>query len=94
MTSGTFEQGTARVCANNEDWVREFNWYAATILAFRGQFTTDEVVAQIGAPPGHPNAVGAAAVRFARTNGLSVIGYTKTTHASRRTARIAVWGRA
>lgn len=93
MSGLAFENGCAKVLGNNEEWADAFYAIAATLLARNGHYTTDEATEIIGSPPGHANAVGAAAVAFARKHGLEITGYRKTSRDSRRTARIAIWSK-
>jgi len=86
------DEGHASVLSNNQEWAEAFYALAGNLLASRGRYTTDEVTSIVGLPQGR-NAVGAAALAFARRHGLSIVDYVVTVRASRRTGRIAVWGR-
>ena len=86
------EAGT-KLALDNADakWRSRFNVAAASFLALYGEVTTDDVIKKIGMPPGHPNAVGAAMLAFARLHKLSVVGYVKSTRPSCHAAVIAIW---
>ena len=85
------DHGTARVRANNPEYVARFNECAAWMLAKFGELCSDMVVHEVGLPKGSPNAVGACLRAFAIANGLTVDRYVKSTRPSCRAAVVAVW---
>jgi hypothetical protein len=88
------EAGTKRALESADaKWRSRFNVAAASFLALYGEVMTDDVIKKIGMPPGHPNAVGAAMLAFARTHKLAVRSYVKSTRPSCHAAVIAVWSR-
>jgi len=87
------DEGTAKVLSNNADYAERFAKYANYLLLATGQVTSDEVVANVGMPEGHPSAVGAAMRSFAKRHKLAVSRYVKSTRPSCHSAVIAVWGR-
>ncbi len=77
-----------------EEYARRFEAAALELLARHNCVTSDAVVALIGMPPNHPNAVGAAMRSVASRNGLKVEGYIKSTRPSCHAAVVAKWVRA
>ena len=85
--------GTARVIANNEEWVDRFNTAAERILRNNAFITSEDVILLCGMPPGHPSAVEAAMRAFAKAHNLKKTSYTESSRPSCHGAIIAVWAR-
>ena len=85
------EHGCAAVAENNEEYLDWFKSAAQDVLRAKGEVTSEEVVAKIGMPDGHPNAVGAAMRSFASEHHLKVSGYRKSQRPSCHAAIIAIW---
>jgi hypothetical protein len=66
------EAGCARVLANTpEEWKSRFNTVALKLLNRYKSVTAEQVVEQIGNPPGHINAIGATMRAFAKEHKLT-----------------------
>lgn len=85
--------GTDRVLSHNETYKELFHVTASALLATKSVITSEDVIAVIGMPAGHPNAVGAAMGSFAKKNKLVVLRYIKATRPTCHAAVIAEWGR-
>ena len=94
-TTPTGEQlrahGTARVRANNPEYVARFNDCATFMLNRYGELCSDMVTLEIGMPDGNPSAVGACMRAFAIAHRLEVVRYVKSERPSCRAAVVAVW---
>lgn len=85
------DAGIRQTAANNEEYVARFNAAADWLLAAKGEVTSDDIVRLAGMPDGHANAVGSAMRGFAKSRGLRVSHYTKSTRPSCHAAVVAVW---
>ena len=75
-----------------EEWKNAFFVVASHLLETRGSVTSEEVVAHVGYPPGHPSAIGASMNGWAKQLKLSV-SYEKSTRPSSHAAIIGRWSR-
>ena len=85
------DEGCAQVLGNTpRSWVADFEQQATALLRDQGSFTAEEVVALIGQPPNHINAIGAACRAFALRNDL-VGSYEKAINPSAHARVIVRW---
>jgi len=85
------DQGLQQVLQHTpESWVDAFEGRASDLLAINGSFTAEEVVAFIGPPPNHINAVGAACRGYAKRNKL-IGSYEKATNPCAHARVIMRW---
>ena len=68
----------------------EFEQQATALLRDQGSFTAEEVVASIGQPPNHMNAIGAACRSYAKRNRL-VGSYEKAINPAAHARVIVRW---
>lgn len=89
------DEGTALVTAHtDEEWRGAFENYGGQLLrAGRTRITSEDIVAIVGLPPGHRNAIGAAMRAFALKHNLRNIGTAKAARVARHAGRITVWER-
>ncbi len=85
------DQGLKQVLKHTpESWVDAFEGRACDLLFAHGSFTAEEVVAFIGLPPNHINAVGAVCRTYAKRNKL-VGSYEKATNPAAHARAIMRW---
>ncbi len=86
------EQGMALVTSHTpKEWKAAFNATATQMSTWDIPFTAEDVVAVIGFPPNHRNAIGAAMSGFAKRNKLTRVGYVQAKRGSRHAGMIAQW---
>ena len=85
------DQGLQQVLQHTpESWVDAFEGRASDLLFAHGSFTAEEVVAFIGPPPNHINAVGAVCRTYAKRNKL-IGSYEKATNPAAHARAIMRW---
>jgi hypothetical protein len=88
------DKGIAQVSANTPEEYRRL--FACMVIDFRDlrrNFTSEDVTARIGFPPGtHPNAIGALTRSMAMRYGARKVGRTKAQRSNQHATEIAVWG--
>jgi hypothetical protein len=85
------DQGLTHILEHTPDsWVEAFEENAGRLLRTQGSFTAEEVVAHIGPPPNHVNAIGAVCRAYARRNDL-VGSYEKATNSAAHARVIDRW---
>ncbi len=89
------DEGIALVRSHTADeWQRYFERYGAFLLhSGRRRITSEDIVSQIGLPPGSRNAIGAAMRGFALKYNLRNVGTVKAARTARHAGRITVWER-
>jgi hypothetical protein len=89
------DEGIAKVNGNaDEEWAEAFERRGVMLLAAgRDRITSEDIIAGIGLPPGHRNAIGAAMRGFAVRHNLRNIGTIKSARIARHAGRITVWER-
>lgn len=86
------EVGMATVWANEQDWWKNAAWETACkCLRESGEFSSEDIIAEIGMPPYHPNSVGAIVNGIARKMKLYKARRIKAWRSSRHSGEIAVW---
>lgn len=86
------DAGTAQVDANTAQAWRDAADRAITRLAATGRpFTADDVRAQAGDPPGHPNALGARFLAARRSGLLEEVGYVRSTRPDAHARRLVTY---
>ena len=83
------DKGIQKVSINNQLWLERARGVAASVAAYKGSVTTDDLRGDtlIG-EPGHPNAWGA----VFRDKRFKPVGYTKSQIPSTHARMIRVWG--
>jgi hypothetical protein len=72
-------------------WKRKADSAIEELSYTREDFTADEVRAVAGAPPGHPNAMGARFAYAARLGIIARVGYRPSDRADRHRNPVAIW---
>jgi len=87
------DDGHARAhYSTSEAWKAAFEADALNLLRLgRKRITSEDVIARVGMPPGHPNAVGAMMRGFAVRHSLRNVGTVKAARVARHAGRITVW---
>jgi hypothetical protein len=87
------DAGMVKVIENTRPSYRDA--FDTVVRDFRTQgqdFTSEDVTARIGLPPGHPNAVGALTRAVATKYGAVKVGRRKAQRRNQHATEIAVWG--
>ena len=89
------DAGLALVDSNTpESWAKKCDDAIARLAATGADFTADDVRAICGAPPNHPNAMGARFGAAAHDGVIKRVGYAPSKRPTLHAHPIAVWRRA
>lgn len=86
------QQGIARANENvSSGWARDFDAAVEHYARLKLPFTSEDVLALVGLPPGNPNAVGARMNASARKGLIRRVGIRKGRRASAHARNISEW---
>jgi len=74
-----------------DDWKTAADAAIDALAALGRQFTADDVVAMVGVPPNHYNAIGPRFASAAAQGRIVRVGYRQARRSSRHAAVVAVW---
>lgn len=88
------DAGMARTLDPQEEWRAAFEAEGVRQMkAGRTRIIAEDILAAVGLPPGHRNAVGAAMRVFALKHNLRNVGTVKAARVARHAGRVTVWER-
>ncbi len=85
--------GISRVESHTPDDYKEKFKQTVLNLPVGHLFTSDDVLAAVGLPPNHLNAVGALMSGLAKSNMIEKVSYVQSKRESRHAAEIKLWRR-
>lgn len=73
------------------DWAENFDLVLRELAESGLPFTSQQITAKVGLPPGHPSAIGARINLAARQGLITDVGVTKSRRDNRHASRVTIW---